>query len=253
MDSATTIPPHPYTILLVASRDMRATGLRATLEHEPLVQLVGEVEVPDLIPAISRLKPDGVVAINDGHDEIILSLVRKIREVAPQTKLLIFSDVANYGLEIALTRLQAVSFVLWEDVNPASLARAQGLADGGSLPAGGCLAPGHIIAPPSGFNPLMATGAQLACYGFPARPSNTKELRVWEYYMAHAKIYAGGTPLSAMPPFTTTDTADPSYAGYLAPQTGQGLTNLKWYQAQADWTVPTSVTPYNGQIYDFPT
>jgi hypothetical protein len=47
----------------------------------------------------------------------------------------------------------------------------------------------QLPAPPTNFNPLVATSSELLKYGFPDRPTDQRELSTWENAMAHAKYY----------------------------------------------------------------
>lgn len=84
-------------------------------------------------------------------------------------------------------------------------------------------------APPSGFNPLQATPAQLKMYGFPAKPTNATELGTWTTAMEDAKTY--DVPEQTQSNFTHAQYA-PNWAGYVAPSSGV-------YDVASTWVQPS--------------
>lgn len=52
----------------------------------------------------------------------------------------------------------------------------------------------YSAAPPTGFNPLTATNAELQQYGFPSRPTSPGALATWTAMMEHAKTYVPPNP-----------------------------------------------------------
>lgn len=77
--------------------------------------------------------------------------------------------------------------------------------------------------PPAGFNPLTATAAQLAAYGFPPRPSNAAALALWDNAMVHATTWEPGPAATSTPTTVTPDGA-----------IGQERTNWAGYEANSD-------------------
>jgi hypothetical protein len=59
------------------------------------------------------------------------------------------------------------------------------------------MGPGQYVEAPRNFNPLTASDAELACYGFPPRPTDAKDLHRWTVGMNlhHPIEWVHGTPI----------------------------------------------------------
>lgn len=63
----------------------------------------------------------------------------------------------------------------------------------------------YSVEPPSSFDPMRASDAELACYGFPARPAEGPALAKWQVAMQYAQHYITpvlGEDNSPIPPTT---------------------------------------------------
>lgn len=61
-------------------------------------------------------------------------------------------------------------------------------------PVSHCIGGGYRSAqPPPDFSPLHASNAELACYGFPQRPSGKEQLAEWTSEMSHFRRYVVAT------------------------------------------------------------
>lgn len=108
-----------------------------------------------------------------------------------------------------------------------------------------------MLVPPAGFNPLTASAAKLAEYGFPTRPRSGQALRSWLFSMRRAHMLrppdylVSGPGAAAFSPDTLgkpsglpasscsgTPSNNPCWAGNVA--TGHTYTNV-----YADWLEPT--------------
>jgi hypothetical protein len=95
--------------------------------------------------------------------------------------------------------------------------------------------------PPANFDPLTASSEQLQNYGFPKKPSDPKELAVWEDHMKHAKNFIApqlieNSNRKHQPPATktTADTYSPSWSGWFVnPNSGSAFTKIA-----GDFVVP---------------
>ncbi|MBL0386546.1 hypothetical protein JJB07_07780 [Tumebacillus sp. ITR2] len=89
--------------------------------------------------------------------------------------------------------------------------------------------------PPKGFDPLTATEQELRQYGFPPKPKDSTELKVWEDHMKQAKEFVFPN-LSVEPLKKTAAYYDSNiWSGYIASAGYDG-----WYSKVAGgWTVPT--------------
>lgn len=109
-----------------------------------------------------------------------------------------------------------------------------------------------FVQPPGGFNPLTATDAQLACYGFPKRPESSTGLAQWEDVMAHAKTYvapalwpagtlqppAAGTVCSGCSYYTWYGGGNYPWSGYAIAASNNNWSGLQWTQVNGEWAVP---------------
>jgi hypothetical protein len=108
------------------------------------------------------------------------------------------------------------------------------------------------VEPPAGFDPLTAPDAQLACYGFPPRPTDPGKLGAWQDVVQHSQHYIVpgiDTAVTAAPAasvyrtvHTHWDTAngDWPWSGYaMTAYHNPGWTNLKWNYVQGEWIAPS--------------
>lgn len=108
------------------------------------------------------------------------------------------------------------------------------------------------VEPPAGFDPLTASPAQLACYGYPTRPAGGLALSAWTNAMQRARHYvvpAFGPPLAgATQPLAGTKTYKPyPWSGYTIPASKNGQwSGLKWHESTSTWFVPYGHTYCTG-------
>jgi len=108
------------------------------------------------------------------------------------------------------------------------------------------------VEPPAGFDPITASDAALACYGFPSRPDSGPALAHWQGIVRHAEHYVvpvlGGEG-TAQPPQTGTVCNGCSYStwegggnypwsGYSIPASKNGWNYLQWTEVNGEWSVP---------------
>jgi hypothetical protein len=119
-------------------------------------------------------------------------------------------------------------------------------------------------APPAGFDPLTASGADLATYGFPARPAETSPVYAgWARMVTAAKIRVAGPIVSAAfathhPATNVAQSMTPALGGYytypsenwsgmtLVSQSGYFMANGSYIYGA--FTVPTLTKPQNCAI-----
>jgi hypothetical protein len=107
--------------------------------------------------------------------------------------------------------------------------------------------PTQLPAPPDGFNPLVATAADLAKYGFPSRPVDPVALAQWEYVMSNAKYY--GKPVQTPSTVTSNGLEQPIdynllWAGYAT--TSSNNNGATYSQTSAEWTQPNYLDYWYG-------
>lgn len=108
------------------------------------------------------------------------------------------------------------------------------------------------VEPPAGFNVLTASSAELACYGFPARPQGGPQLQKWENLMRGAAKYVvpsfsnpgvtlmqGGSVCGSLCDHATHDNPpDYPWSGYAMAQSRNNWPGLSWTQVNGEWNVP---------------
>ncbi len=108
--------------------------------------------------------------------------------------------------------------------------------------------------PPPGFNPVNGTEDQLACWGFPHRPTDSRGLAAWTMAMQHAIHWVAprfGAPVPALSthPLMRTALFHPAgsvlsendsfnWAGYVARQSDNPISGKQWGEMTSLWTVP---------------
>ncbi len=96
------------------------------------------------------------------------------------------------------------------------------------------------LAPPAGFDPTMASASQLACYGFPSRPTDPSALADWLTVMRQARQFVPFAPIQSTDTHGISETINSTitWAGYGARAQYNG--NLQYYEVHAQWNVPTA-------------
>ncbi len=101
---------------------------------------------------------------------------------------------------------------------------------------------------PNGFNPVTATDAQLAEYGFPARPKDTAGLAKWTSRWSRFKYQSNSDPVLTLMPAESANTASPNTFQNPSEQidhptwSGYGDYDLgvnEFTEASGDYTQPT--------------
>ncbi|MGA9695926.1 MAG: G1 family glutamic endopeptidase [Dehalococcoidales bacterium] len=104
-----------------------------------------------------------------------------------------------------------------------------------------------LPSPPSNFNPLTATNAELQQYGFPSRPVDPAALAQWENVMSHCKYY--GKPEQT--PSDTTSFGLQKPINYSYNWAGFATTSLDnngatFTEASGYWTQPNYLDTFYG-------
>jgi len=120
-----------YRVLIVDDHDVVRRGIRTLLESQPGVEVCCEAtNGVEAVEYVKKAKPDLVVLDLSMPDMNGLDAARTIRQVAPETEILIFS--MHFSEEIAreVLRLGARGYVLKSDANTELVAAVQRLRQG---------------------------------------------------------------------------------------------------------------------------
>jgi len=102
----------------VGTRHLVWEGLQAMVRRVPGIELLGgATQADDAIHIVEELRPDGVLLGTDDGGTAILDLARELRSASPESRLVVFGEQPDYELEKELHRLDAWTYVLWEDVS----------------------------------------------------------------------------------------------------------------------------------------
>jgi DNA-binding NarL/FixJ family response regulator len=112
------------TIVLADDHHVVRQGLRALLEAEPELSVVGEAaEGLAVIAMVERLKPNLLIVDVMMPGLTGLEVTRQIRQKSPQTRVLVLSMYANEAYVLEALRLGAAGYVL-KGANAADLIQA---------------------------------------------------------------------------------------------------------------------------------
>jgi DNA-binding NarL/FixJ family response regulator len=112
------------TIVLADDHHVVRQGLRALLEAEPELSVVGEAaEGLAVIAMVERLKPNVLIVDVMMPGLTGLEVTRQIRQKSPQTRVLVLSMYANEAYVLEALRLGAAGYVL-KGANAADLIQA---------------------------------------------------------------------------------------------------------------------------------
>ena len=137
------------SILLVASHHVERSALRAMIGERSGLRVAGEVETEDdAVSLARRLHPDAVLIDVDSDEYDTVALVRRIRDLSPEGKILAFGREPDQRIERALAVLGVEGFILWDDLTPEILYYALGAALTGVLCVGSRAAVEELIATP---------------------------------------------------------------------------------------------------------
>ena len=121
-------------ILVADDHAVVRQGLRAFLSLQEDMEVVGEAEDGEqAVAAAARLEPDVVLMdmVMPGVDGV--EAIRRIRDVRPQTRVLVLTSYADDTKVVPAVRAGAAGYLL-KDVQPAELAAAiRTIAGGGAL------------------------------------------------------------------------------------------------------------------------
>lgn len=129
--SSTAADPHPIRVLIVDDHGVVREGLRAYLELEPDIQVVGEArDGQDAVRRAQELLPDVVLMdlVMPTMDGV--AATTRIKEQRPETHIIVLTSFLDDDRVVPAIRAGATSYLL-KDVAAADLARAIRAAQAG--------------------------------------------------------------------------------------------------------------------------
>ena len=109
-------------VFVLRSGGLGWVGLRATLENQAGVTLVGESdEVGEALRAIAEQKPDVIFLAGDLEGMPALGLAERVRSVTPESKLIMLADILDQETLLVLGRVPVDAFLTWARVTSSSI------------------------------------------------------------------------------------------------------------------------------------
>ena len=135
---------NPHTAVLIGSNDLLWASLRVALQSMPETRVLADLGDARLaVPRVRALRPDGLLMESAPGGAPAAPLVREIRAVSPTTKILLFATTVVREELLALAGVGVDGYLLWRDIDFASLQHYLGaVLDGNvvlasrSMPAG---------------------------------------------------------------------------------------------------------------------
>ncbi|MGC4095757.1 MAG: response regulator transcription factor [Nitrospira sp.] len=116
--------PSPTSIVLIDDHEMVRTGLRALLQLEPDMTIVGEAgTVADGVTAVERLTPQMVLLDVRLPDASVTEACRRLLAVAPTLRILVLTSYAEDAMVRAVVQNGAHGYIL-KDTRTDDLIRA---------------------------------------------------------------------------------------------------------------------------------
>jgi DNA-binding NarL/FixJ family response regulator len=102
----------------VGTRRLVWEGLLVMVRRVPGIELLSAATEPDeAIAHVTEVRPDGILLGTDDEGTAVLELVRGLRHASPESRLVVFGEQPNEEMETQLQRLDAWTYVLWEDLS----------------------------------------------------------------------------------------------------------------------------------------
>ena len=107
------LAPDPARILIVDDHEVLRLGVRQLLDAQPGLEVVGDVgTLRDAREALARLQPDLMVLDLGLGDEFSLTMLPRLREDSPSTRILVLSSHAEQLYAERVLRAGAHAFVM---------------------------------------------------------------------------------------------------------------------------------------------
>ncbi len=98
--------------MLVDRREILREGLTAILQRDPGIEVVAKFgSGEDAIDQVSIIRPDIVITEADMPEDVYTKLTRRIKEVPPQTKIIVFTHTEQQSALVRALRLGARAYL----------------------------------------------------------------------------------------------------------------------------------------------
>jgi DNA-binding NarL/FixJ family response regulator len=107
----------PARIMLAKSPNLGWEGLRSILREWPSIDVVAEVtRAEQAVATAGRHHPDGVLTAVDLEGTSIVTLAEQLREVSPDSRIIVFTDELDHKLQAVLKATNVYGVLLWKGV-----------------------------------------------------------------------------------------------------------------------------------------
>ncbi len=138
------------TIMLISSDDAHTAELRLMLRQRRAMRIVGDAQPGGEAVTRAAQSHPGIIIIEEGaSDRALLSLIEELHAVSPGSKVAVVgrSETLEHDTLLALRQLRVMSYVVWEDLDPALLSCWLALVGDGSLLVGSWAVLTEMVAP----------------------------------------------------------------------------------------------------------
>ena len=109
----------PARILLARSPNLGWEGLRSILREWPGIDVIAEVtRAGEAVRIAHRHHPDGILTAVDLAGTSVVTLAEQLREVSPDSRIIVFADEPDDDLQAALGATNVYGVLLWKGVTP---------------------------------------------------------------------------------------------------------------------------------------
>jgi len=109
----------PARIMLAKSPNLGWEGLRSILREWPGIDVIGEVtRAEEALRTARRHHPDGILTAGDLEGTSIVTLAEQLREVSPDSRIIVFTDELDHELQLALEATNVYGVLPWKGVTP---------------------------------------------------------------------------------------------------------------------------------------
>jgi DNA-binding NarL/FixJ family response regulator len=108
-----------HSVLLLSSHHCNWVGLRTILREKRGLHIAAEVKrVDEVMPAITRLRPDVIFTPVKLHGASVLPLIEQIRACWPAIKVIVLADEPDRDEMVTLAQVGIDGCLLWTSLSP---------------------------------------------------------------------------------------------------------------------------------------
>lgn len=106
------MPSPKITVMLVDRREILREGLTVILERDPEIEVVAKfTSGKEAIDSVGTIRPDIVITEADMPEEVYVELTRRIKEVPPETKIIVLTHAKQESALFRALRLGARAYL----------------------------------------------------------------------------------------------------------------------------------------------